>query len=1267
MEHTARDRNAHFLLRTAASVDPLFRRFFLKSEELLLRYRLECSSSSLHFIVTKLLHEIQCSINKVKITEEHLKFFTATASIAQDLLRMACIAANERCGQCLCKVQWELVPGMVACRSVTLHAGVCSITCRSVPQLLAELFSLLLSSATGLMGSLRQMERLQMLHPVLHAALLRAVSSLGPLHLEWSSDPTLGSCSATPLQASAIMAASSHFPACMQQLQHCLHKHRRLPHHQRYRYSVFLRSIGVPLSQNIAFWESYYRAAAHEHSACGHNWARDGRRYMYSLRHIYGLEGRRVPAAPHSCDKLQSLSSQPRDCGGCPFAVAADLDISSSTQKPSTTLKIPSSPRSSMLDSVLISCGVRSHQVRKSIIEVARDGRASFACRLTLAALLDQREEDKCQGKNHYSSNTLSSADFDHGKKACRPQNDGTLDNVLQTVNHKAIIPSIPVLGHVSNVSKEKNIPNRCGSHNCSSRNPSSEAGRVSKTDMISKREALNPLLNDVRKSSDSTVVDSIPSVGNAVSTCSNSKRPCITKQESRKIRRIESRVQFGDMPVFNVGKSFTSSNDSVKSLLSPNDSVKSLPSPNDSVKSLLSSNDSVKSLLSSNDSVKSLLSPNDSVKSLSRPNNSVKLLPIPNNSVASILSSNSGGNVHKVMKSANNLTVYKRSQEIMGFKCHDYDDLLLTSNVRLGEKDKGSISSEEIDVISNKKKIEKLVKYVNSKFSGMSKVNLIAPGLNKTFDDFSNLPMRSPTTNRRDRLQQRIDAQTENCHHYFAFDNDCRKVISKDEISEYNERWSHQCQTSNRNINNCSDGACINPDNFVSDCSKNNRECNSRCSVTQSFSGLDVKRSSVLNKASQTSPMHDSALLDDGKRSTLERIRKLRCRTRRLREPVQKDFVVPWRLSSVSVHDPGQFNLPSANIGVQVQDSNAIDSTTVIESTQPSLYLNSKLKPTVNYNLNDGKCLRKTTTALNKSELKRTKVAKFDSSRLGAGTLVTPSRVPHPNKYTDAVYATTLCSFKPARNSDESHHHAVRSTYTEESAKILDQNSSKSVIEIYDSSLPPDKLNLKSSFRSCCGVETISTVGRNRMKFNPVAAVNDSGLIVPRQTLNNLPDVESLAVPVDEMDPFITAFLSSASAVSKDGRSFPKEVFKFTEFKNCDSELRVRSLLTTDATKVHQAIPPLLKADKTSTNNSQLCLESSGSSTQVNGRRSLPTLEARSCSDVNQNLNDFERKILHEDSRFVRTFDILNVTANFSFPYQYYLLSCKSIPTSGA
>lgn len=96
-----------------------------------------------------------------------------------------------------------------------------------------------------------------------------------------------------------------YFPLCMKEMLRKLQQKNRLRHHERYRFTIFLKDIGLSVEENLAFWEKHYSRSPG--GGCEHTWASQRNRYIYSIRHVYGLEGARYIHASHSCSKLQVL------------------------------------------------------------------------------------------------------------------------------------------------------------------------------------------------------------------------------------------------------------------------------------------------------------------------------------------------------------------------------------------------------------------------------------------------------------------------------------------------------------------------------------------------------------------------------------------------------------------------------------------------------------------------------------------------------------------------------------------------------------------------------------------------------------------------------------------------------------------------------------------------------------------------------------------------------------------------------------------------
>lgn len=122
--------------------------------------------------------------------------------------------------------------------------------------------------------------------------------------------------SKTALKYTEIDEKSKIFPPCMKNLHSSLRNKHRLSHNERFRYSLFLKDVGMPMQQSLYFWQREYSKPCHQKSACTHEWDKDSSKYIYGIRHLYGLEGSRKNYCMVGCTTIQSRASNE---GGCPF------------------------------------------------------------------------------------------------------------------------------------------------------------------------------------------------------------------------------------------------------------------------------------------------------------------------------------------------------------------------------------------------------------------------------------------------------------------------------------------------------------------------------------------------------------------------------------------------------------------------------------------------------------------------------------------------------------------------------------------------------------------------------------------------------------------------------------------------------------------------------------------------------------------------------------------------------------------------------------
>ncbi|XP_013192873.1 uncharacterized protein LOC106136774 [Amyelois transitella] len=127
-----------------------------------------------------------------------------------------------------------------------------------------------------------------------------------------------GSNAINKLRSIEVDSASAFFPPCMLNLHKYLRNKHRLSHTQRFYYSLFLKDIGLSVDEAVNFWSAEYRQNPNGKHTCCHSWDKDEKKYLYGIRHMYGLEGARKNYTSQNCTRIQSMDISCSE-GGCPF------------------------------------------------------------------------------------------------------------------------------------------------------------------------------------------------------------------------------------------------------------------------------------------------------------------------------------------------------------------------------------------------------------------------------------------------------------------------------------------------------------------------------------------------------------------------------------------------------------------------------------------------------------------------------------------------------------------------------------------------------------------------------------------------------------------------------------------------------------------------------------------------------------------------------------------------------------------------------------
>ncbi|XP_053656083.2 uncharacterized protein [Cherax quadricarinatus] len=399
IEGSRKDRMSHFVLRLATLGNEQFRTFFIEAETLLFEHRLQCGGEPVIINgISDFKRHIHFALKYMRLTTSHHTFILQVQKTLNDILRAGMVACTmkETCHHFI-KVPWTMVESLVKERSVAVNASEVVITCQTLLLLLYEIFKttlefgikqLSLCGAEDLVSDTR-------IRQVKKNIIRVFIKHQGGSHLILSSKR---------LCHTDIENEVPYFPLCMQELHKILSSTSRLRHHARIRYTLFLKDIGLPVMENIAFWENFYCKPHLGHSAgCCHTWeGNDRKRYTYGIRHLYGIEGGRKNYTSHSCTSLQALLPQPLETGGCPYASYDEAELS-----------------------LLLNPILKDHlQLQNIIMKEVKAGRPNAACKIVLAFTLfihkehgrkrckkkDMQHLEDAKDKRHYTYN-LSNAE----------------------------------------------------------------------------------------------------------------------------------------------------------------------------------------------------------------------------------------------------------------------------------------------------------------------------------------------------------------------------------------------------------------------------------------------------------------------------------------------------------------------------------------------------------------------------------------------------------------------------------------------------------------------------------------------------------------------------------------------------------------------------------------------------------------------------------------------------------------------------------------
>ncbi|CAL1578118.1 unnamed protein product [Knipowitschia caucasica] len=293
-EKRRKDHISHFILRLAYCQTEDLRRWFIQQEVDLFRFRFNelGSKQKLEF-----LHRNNLQYDTINVEEKK----TLLDKLVSSSYAVSGITVEE---QDFYKVPFQDALDLVRTRKVYLKAGYVYIPHQDIITIVINDFRTRLSKALALTArSLPIVHSDERLQPLLNHLSHAYVGQ------DYSIQKNVGKISLEQIDS----LSGKSFPLCMKQLHQSLRENHHLRHGGRMQYGLFLKGIGLSLEQALQFWRSEFIRGKVDAD-------KFDKQYAYSIRHMFGKEGRRADYTPYSCMKV-ILSNMPSqgDYHGCPF------------------------------------------------------------------------------------------------------------------------------------------------------------------------------------------------------------------------------------------------------------------------------------------------------------------------------------------------------------------------------------------------------------------------------------------------------------------------------------------------------------------------------------------------------------------------------------------------------------------------------------------------------------------------------------------------------------------------------------------------------------------------------------------------------------------------------------------------------------------------------------------------------------------------------------------------------------------------------------
>ncbi|XP_056639072.1 uncharacterized protein LOC130446701 isoform X4 [Diorhabda sublineata] len=325
VEDSSLDRTGHFILRLMACCNHTFEYDFVQKELKLLEVRLiSYDMGDVKIFLKRILKHTReiISDNRNKDLFDIFFVFLKVICLMLSNVFLKHIFAIGRngcfigCNLFVIEVPYYFCLSMTANRVVIIKNGLAQVPCTLWKDLLLGLYF------TYLKKVLKCLKYSGYITCTLEDSRIQNIFQLVKNYTSGKNVRTMENESSF-INFNNISNESKFFPLCMQNLFKVLERTNRLCYND----SLYMKTIGMSMSDSLKFWENTYSKECSTSSRCSHSWQKNGKRYIYGIRHLYGLEGSRKDYHCRSCTFLQERSLGARDEGGCPFRKFDDNNL----------------------------------------------------------------------------------------------------------------------------------------------------------------------------------------------------------------------------------------------------------------------------------------------------------------------------------------------------------------------------------------------------------------------------------------------------------------------------------------------------------------------------------------------------------------------------------------------------------------------------------------------------------------------------------------------------------------------------------------------------------------------------------------------------------------------------------------------------------------------------------------------------------------------------------------------------------------------------